>query len=144
MTLRVLAVASEAYPLIKTGGLADVVGALPAALAPHGVEVTTFLPGYPVVMQQLQRGRGAKRVEVLHGYQELMGEKARLLRVTTASLPLIVLDAPGLFARVRPLRGPDRRRLDGQLVSVCRAGQGGGGPRGGDRHRLSAGCCPRP
>ncbi|MBX9596598.1 MAG: glycogen/starch synthase, partial [Roseomonas sp.] len=37
--MRVLAVASEAYPLVKTGGLADAVGALPAALAPHGVEV---------------------------------------------------------------------------------------------------------
>lgn len=99
MTLRVLAVASEAYPLIKTGGLADVVGALPAALTPHGVEMTTLLPGYPVVMQQLQRGRGAKWVEELHGYEELMGERARLLRVSTSSLPLIVLDAPGLFAR---------------------------------------------
>ena len=31
-SLRVLAVASEIYPIIKTGGLADVVGALPAAL----------------------------------------------------------------------------------------------------------------
>ena len=99
MTLRVLAVASEAYPLIKTGGLADVVGALPAALAPHGVAVTTLLPGYPLVMQQLQRVRGAKRAEVLHSYEDLMGAKARLLRVTIASLPLIVLDAPGLFAR---------------------------------------------
>ena len=45
--LRVLAVASEFFPLVKTGGLADVVGALPAALAPAGVEVTTLLPGYP-------------------------------------------------------------------------------------------------
>ncbi|MFN7634612.1 MAG: glycogen/starch synthase, partial [Acetobacteraceae bacterium] len=44
MTLRVLAVASEAVPLVKTGGLADVVGALPAALAPEGVAVTTLLP----------------------------------------------------------------------------------------------------
>ena len=35
---RVLAVASEVYPLVKTGGLADVVGALPAALAPHGID----------------------------------------------------------------------------------------------------------
>ena len=99
MTLRVLAVASEAYPLIKTGGLADVVGALPAALEPHGVEMTTLLPGYPIVLQQMQHGRGAKRAQVMHSYEQLMGAKARLLHVTTASLPLIVLDAPGLFAR---------------------------------------------
>ena len=32
--IEVLSVASEVYPLIKTGGLADVAGALPAALAP--------------------------------------------------------------------------------------------------------------
>jgi starch synthase len=46
MTLRVLSVASEAWPFIKTGGLADVVGALPAALADHDVAVTTLIPAY--------------------------------------------------------------------------------------------------
>jgi starch synthase len=45
--LRVLAVASEMSPLAKTGGLADVVGALPAALAAEGVETHTLLPCYP-------------------------------------------------------------------------------------------------
>ena len=44
-SLRVLAVASEIYPIIKTGGLADVVGALPAALKAHGVETRTLVPG---------------------------------------------------------------------------------------------------
>ena len=41
----VLSVASEAYPLIKTGGLADVAGALPAALAREGFAARTLLPG---------------------------------------------------------------------------------------------------
>ena len=45
--LNVLAAASEIYPLVKTGGLADVVGALPAALAPHGIALRTLVPGYP-------------------------------------------------------------------------------------------------
>ncbi len=44
--LRVLSVASEMYPFVKTGGLADVVGALPAALRAQGVAVTTIIPGY--------------------------------------------------------------------------------------------------
>ena len=52
--LRVLGVASEMYPLLKTGGLADVVGALPAALAPLAVGVRTLLPGHPSVMAALQ------------------------------------------------------------------------------------------
>lgn len=51
---RVLHVASECYPLIKTGGLADVVGALPIALDVTGeVESTVFLPGFPSVLDGL-------------------------------------------------------------------------------------------
>jgi len=95
MTFKVLAVASEAYPLIKTGGLADVVGALPAALAPHGVATTTLLPGYPAILHALE---GARPV-VLHKYANLLGAGARLLHFPKAALPLIVLDAPALFAR---------------------------------------------
>ncbi|WP_286773329.1 glycogen/starch synthase, partial [Sphingomonas sp. 66-10] len=53
MTLSILSVASEAVPLIKTGGLADVAGALPAAVAPHDIELTTLLPGYPSVRRAL-------------------------------------------------------------------------------------------
>ena len=51
--MRVLSVASEAVPFVKTGGLADVAGALPGALAPHGVAVSTLIPGYRDVIAQL-------------------------------------------------------------------------------------------
>ena len=71
--IRVLSVASEAYPLVQTGGLGDVVGALPAALAPHDVAVTTLLPGYPMVMAQV---RNAKTV---HRYSALLGVEAQIL-----------------------------------------------------------------
>ncbi|MBE7218947.1 MAG: glycogen synthase GlgA [Caulobacteraceae bacterium] len=93
MTIRVLSVASECAPLVKTGGLADVVGALPAALAPHGVEVTTLLPGYPAVLKALGRGK------VVHAYDDLLGVKARVVAGAAAGLVLLVLDAPELFAR---------------------------------------------
>ncbi|WP_156254937.1 glycogen synthase GlgA [Sandarakinorhabdus oryzae] len=99
MMLRVLSVASEAVPLVKTGGLADVAGALPAALAPHGIEMTTLLPGYPAVMKAVKRGR------VLHSYDQLLGQKARLVAGKLGAQPLIVLDAPGLFARDGGLYG---------------------------------------
>jgi hypothetical protein len=57
-----LSVASECAPLIKTGGLADVAGALPAALAPQGWRLRTLLPGYPAVMARLQEdNRGSRR-----------------------------------------------------------------------------------
>ena len=70
--MRILSVASEAFPLIKTGGLADVVGALPAALKPHGIAVTTLLPGYPGVQAALKQPR------LLHQYDDLLGHRARL------------------------------------------------------------------
>jgi starch synthase len=101
MTLNVLSVASEAYPLVKTGGLADVVGALPAALAPHGVTATTLLPGYPAVL------RAAKGAKVVHRWADLLGVPARLLRADIAGLALLILDAPDLFARDGgPYAGP--------------------------------------
>jgi starch synthase len=93
MTLKVLSVASEAVPLVKTGGLADVAGALPAAVAPHGVEMTTLLPGYPAVMKAIGKGRA------LHTYADLLGQPARLVAAKLGGHPLVVLDAPAWFAR---------------------------------------------
>ncbi|MCB2080805.1 MAG: glycogen/starch synthase, partial [Novosphingobium sp.] len=93
MTIRVLSVASEAVPLVKTGGLADVVGALPDALAPHGVEMTTLLPGYPAVMAAVSKGR------TLNRYDSLMGEPARLVSCTIDAKRFVVLDAPTFFLR---------------------------------------------
>ncbi len=94
MTISVLSVASEAYPLVKTGGLADVVGALPAALAPHDVATTTLLPGYPAVLSTLRKPRA------VHRWPDLLGTPARLLAGTLdGTHPLLVLDAPALFAR---------------------------------------------
>jgi starch synthase len=93
MTLKVLSVASEAVPLAKTGGLADVAGALPAAVAPHGVELSTLLPGYPAVLAAIKRARA------VHQWQSLLGEPARLLSARLGEHPLLVLDAPSYFAR---------------------------------------------
>jgi starch synthase len=91
--MKVLAVASECAPLVKTGGLADVAGALPAALAQHGVKVTTLLPGYPAVMAALGKPRATYAVE------DLPGGPARLLRGEVGGLDLLVLDAPHFFDR---------------------------------------------
>ena len=44
--MKVAFVASEASPFAKTGGLGDVIGALPKALSKEGVEVSVFLPKY--------------------------------------------------------------------------------------------------
>ena len=56
---RVLSVASECVPLLKTGGLADVVGALPGALAPLGWDMRVLMPAYRAL-----RGMAAGWAEV--------------------------------------------------------------------------------
>ncbi len=102
MALNVLSVASEAVPLVKTGGLADVVGALPAAVAPYGVAMTTLVPGYPSVMAAIGKAR------TIHRYDNLLGQPARLVAAKLGEHPLIVLDAPNFFARDGgPYAGPD-------------------------------------
>ena len=77
--MKLLAVASEGFPFIKTGGLADVVGALPAALASEGIAVTTLLPGYPAVMGALGP------VEHVEHLPDLFGAPARLVRAACSS-----------------------------------------------------------
>ncbi|MBK8086355.1 MAG: glycogen synthase GlgA [Devosia sp.] len=89
----VLSIASEAYPLIKTGGLADVVGALPAALAPHGVSMRVLLPGYPKVMARMGGGR-----EVA-GWSDFFGGPARLIAGRVDGPDVIVLEAGHLYDR---------------------------------------------
>jgi starch synthase len=100
--MNVLSVASEAYPLIKTGGLADVVGALPAALKAEGVAVRTLLPGYPEVVSRLEDA------EEIFPLPDFFGGAARLLGGRGAELDLLVIDAPHLFARPgNPYVAPD-------------------------------------
>jgi starch synthase len=102
--VNILSVASEIFPLIKTGGLADVAGALPGALAAEGIAVHTLVPGYPAVTQALQTA------ESRHEWPDLFGAPARLLAGQAAGLDLFVLDAPHLFHRPgNPYTGADGR-----------------------------------
>ncbi|MDF2971377.1 MAG: starch synthase [Microvirga sp.] len=100
--LTVLSVTSEIFPIIKTGGLADVAGALPSALAAEGVTVVTLVPGYPAVLKAL------KGSEAVHRYPGFFGGTARLLSGRAGDLDLFVIDAPHLFDRPgSPYLAPD-------------------------------------
>jgi len=55
--LKIAFIASECVPYVKTGGLADVVGALPGALQHLGHEVTIILPYYSKIDQDFNRIR---------------------------------------------------------------------------------------
>lgn len=100
--INILAVASEVFPLVKTGGLADVVGALPSALAGHGVKMRVMVPGYPAIMTAV------KNAEPVWTSKHLFGGAARLLAGRSHGLDLLMLDAPHLFDRPgNPYLGPD-------------------------------------
>ncbi|WP_428030846.1 glycogen synthase GlgA [Ancylobacter sp.] len=101
-SFKVLSVVSEVFPLVKTGGLADVAGALPAALARHGVEVRTLVPGYPAVMAAL------REPEPAHRFDDLFGGPATLVSGKAGGLELFVIDAPHLYDRPGgPYMGPN-------------------------------------
>jgi starch synthase len=88
-----LSVASECVPFVKTGGLADVAGALPHALKTEGWEVRTILPGYRQVMA------GLKRPKAVLAETDLFGGPARLLSVKAGGQSVFIVDAPHLYDR---------------------------------------------
>ena len=100
--MKVLSVASECVPFVKTGGLADVVGALPGVLAPSGVEMRILMPGYPAMKAALSDDAEASELG------RLPGGRARLVSARAAGIDVMVLDSPRLFDRPgNPYLGPD-------------------------------------
>jgi len=96
--LRILMVASEAVPFAKTGGLADVAGALPVALGRLGHDVTLVLPRYrgvevqgaPIAKLSVQLGQEILRADI---YEAPLGPGARAWLVDTPPL----YDREGLY-----------------------------------------------
>lgn len=93
--MNILFATSEIYPLAKTGGLADVSGALPAALRKLGPDVRVLIPGYPKVLAALPGKTLLASLELpVHGALRLHGAT-----VPDSSVPLIVIEHPGYFDR---------------------------------------------
>ncbi|MEA3119916.1 MAG: starch synthase [Paraburkholderia sp.] len=67
MSVRVLHVGAELYPLLKTGGLADVLGALPQAQIELGTDARVLLPGFPSVIAGLEGLREVARIAPVFG-----------------------------------------------------------------------------
>lgn len=102
--MNVLFVSSEVYPLIKTGGLADVSGALPIALANLDVDIRILMPGYPVAMQQMQNLIEIARFNDLPHQNHarlVMGylPKAPHHMQAGKQIPVMLIDCPALYAR---------------------------------------------
>jgi starch synthase len=91
---RVLLVTSEAIPLVKTGGLADVIGALASSLSTLYVDVTILLPGYPTAVEKTA---GLKKIAEL---PDLPGGDAELFlgKMPDTGVKVLLLRSP-LFDR---------------------------------------------
>jgi starch synthase len=148
MSLAVLSVTSELFPLVKTGGLADVAGALPAALARQDVAVRTLLPGYPAVLAGLQ---GARPATTLDGTP---GGRLRLIEGRAGeATAVIAVEAPALYDRpgnpyvdAAGIDWPDNHRRFGALAWagawIGRHGLGGWRPGIVHAHDWQAGLAP--
>ena len=95
-SLRILFAASEVYPLVKTGGLADVACYLPTALHELGHDVRIVMPAYRSVLDRISGFRPGK--------ERLLDEfdtRYRLLRgmLPGTDIPVYLVDIPELFNR---------------------------------------------
>jgi len=94
--MRVVMLAPEVHPYAKTGGLADVLAALPAALNRIGVEVSVCLPAYRTALRAL----GPLPVILrLHAPVSSRMEPAEILAVPNAPVPTFLVRADRFFDR---------------------------------------------
>lgn len=97
MRPRVLLVASEAIPLVKTGGLADVITAMASALRKRNIDASILMPGYPCALDSVEVLK-----EVAY-FSDLPGGPGRLYqgRITEhGSIPVLLLDTANFRKRL--------------------------------------------
>jgi len=101
-TFEIVFLASEMVPYCKTGGLADVVGALPAELARLGSKVTVIVPYYRAVAEWVEKSRVEPRVVVnaLHFFLPGYAEGACVREITQDSgTRILFIDYPSAYDR---------------------------------------------
>jgi len=98
--MRIAHLASEVMPFSKTGGLADVAGALPPALAALGHEVTVVAPGHRPTLKDTLPGEPRGEVSAL-------GLSARLNVLMHRGVRVVLLDCPTLYVRPALYSLPD-------------------------------------
>jgi len=102
---KVLFAASEVYPLIKTGGLADVASFLPVALHDAGYDIRIILPAYGGVL-----AKGYAIRSETAGFIPETGVKYQLreIRLPGHEVPVYLIHVPELYDRPGgPYHGPD-------------------------------------
>ena len=94
--MKVLFVSSEVFPLIKTGGLADVSGSLPNALQGLGVDIRILIPGYPAVLEKL--GTLTEIASLLH-LPHIGSAKLLEGEISETKIKVWVIKSPDLYER---------------------------------------------
>ena len=94
--MKVLHAAAEVFPLVKTGGLADVLGALPEALIEAGADVRLVLPGLPAILKGLEDSKVVCELGTAFGAGRVT---LRLGRLAHNQVAAYVIDAPYLYRR---------------------------------------------
>jgi len=90
--MQVLHVCSELFPLLKTGGLADVAGALPAAQIEGGTDVRVLIPAFP----DIKRGLGETQVV---GQLDTFAGQVTLRYGVYQGVGIYIIDVPVLYER---------------------------------------------
>lgn len=91
---KILFVSSEAFPLIKTGGLADVAGSLPVALLNQSQDVRLLLPAYPEVLGKITKSK----VLATSSYYNLDAQIIET-QLPGSKVTVWLVDCPALFNR---------------------------------------------
>lgn len=93
MQARVLLVSSEAVPLVKTGGLADVITALAVSLRKCNIDASILMPGYAAALDGLAAS-SAQAPQIINLPKALPGGPGRLVQATMpgTDVPLLLLD----------------------------------------------------
>ena len=100
--MRVLFVSSEIYPLLKTGGLADVSYSLPAALRELGADARLLMPAYRDALQRAGKTRRAATLQIGTETVELLDA-----RLGNTEIPVWLLAHPGFDRPGNPYLAPD-------------------------------------
>lgn len=96
MAMKVLFVSSEVFPLIKTGGLADVSGSLPTALQGLGVDIRILVPGYPTVLAAV---KDLTTVASLDYLPQIGQAEVQLGTIESTQVKVLVIKAPDIYER---------------------------------------------
>ncbi len=94
--MKVLFVSSEVFPLIKTGGLADVSGSLPSALQHLEVDIRILMPGYPAVLNQL---KDLEIIATVHNIPVIGYTDILMGTISETQIKVMVIKSASLYER---------------------------------------------